>query len=231
MVKIIGEIGSNHMGDFEKGKQLIDLCKENGCKLAKFQLWKADDLYKGTKMYEKAKKYELGFDLAKRFFDYGKEIGIDVIFSVFYPEAITFCEAIGVKYYKISAAFSNNIDIVNGCLKTKKPVIVSFGGFFKTDADLFYNKRVIPLYTVPSYPPEFSEFNMAFLQENLKRKGGYSNHYTDMFFSKLATYLGAEWVELHVRLDKGCEDSPDIVCSITPSQLEEFVSWTKMLEE
>jgi sialic acid synthase SpsE len=222
-IKIIGEVGSNHMNDFETGKKLIDFCKITGCSFAKFQLWKTDDLYKGTKLYEDAKKYELGFDLAKKFFDYGKKIGIDVFFSVFYPEAIIFCESIGVKYYKVSNAFSVNKSIVDGCLNTNKPVIISFSEQHPMNTELLNDKRVIPLYTIPLYPPKYSDFNLDFLKKIIEYDGGYSNHYTDLFFSLLSIYFGAKWIELHIKLDGICEKSPDVICSLTPKQLKKFM--------
>jgi len=221
-IKIIGEIGSNHMNDFGTGKQIIDLCKETGCELAKFQLFRADN-FKWHKEYNRMKKLELSFDLAKKFFDYGEEVGIDVFFSVFYPEAITFCEEIGVKYYKISNAFSVNKEIVGECLGTGRPVFVSFSEYYDIDENLLKNPNVIPLYTIPKYPPDYKNFNLDFLKKMINRGGGYSNHYTDLFFPLLSAYLGSKWIELHVKLDKVCEASPDVVCSLTPKQLEEFM--------
>lgn len=221
--KVIGEVGANHMGSFETGKKLIDLCKDVGCELVKFQLWRADDLYRGEEIYDTAKKLELGFDLAKKFFDYGKEVEIDVFFSVFYPEAITFCEKIGVKCYKISNAFSVNKEIVEGCLNTGKPVFISFSDYYDVDEDLLKNPNVIPLYTIPKYPPDYKNFNLDFLKKMISKGGGYSNHYMDLFFPLLSIYFGSKWIELHVKLDKVCEASPDVVCSLTPKQLKKFM--------
>jgi len=224
--KIIGEIGLNHMNDFETGKKLIDLCIETGCSLAKLQLWKADDLFKGKDTYEQNKKFELSNSLATKFFDYGKENGMDIFFSVFYPEAVDFCEELGVKYYKLSNAFSINKEMVKKCLNTKKPVIISFSDYYPIDYRLVSNKQVIPLYVVPVYPPKYSDFNIGRLKKIIDAGGGYSNHYTDLFFPMLSVYLGASWIEAHIKLDNEIsKGSPDDVCSLTADQLREFANW------
>lgn len=227
--KFVGEIGSNHMRKFQIGKKLIDACKENGCSLIKMQLWKADDLYKGSPIYEQTKKLELNFDLAERFFKYAKDQGIDLFFSVFYPEAVDFCEEIGVKYYKIAAGSLQDYRLLEYVGSTDKPMFISFSNEHKYDekrlAKIFKGNQVIQLYTVSKYPAKPEDFDCSFLEEIIFRNGGYSNHYTDLHACQLAICLGAFWIELHVMLEKECKKSPDCICSLTIDQLKELIEW------
>ena len=123
--EIICDIGSNHMGKIEIGKKLIDECNKNGCSAIKMQLWNADDLYKNTPIYETTKKLELDFDKAKILFEYAKKKNIDLFFSVFYPEAVDFCETLGVKYYKIAARSINDYKLLEYVADTDKPIFIN----------------------------------------------------------------------------------------------------------
>ena len=126
MSKVIGEIGSNHMGKYSIGKQLIDMCIENNIKYIKLQLWKADDLYKDTPLYETTKKLELKYGLATRLFDYAIDNKLELFFSVFNTEAIIFCEELGVKYYKIAFRYNEDYRILEKVSATDKPTFISF---------------------------------------------------------------------------------------------------------
>jgi len=230
MTQIIAEIGSNHLGDYEVGKKLIKSCKDIGCSLIKMQLWKADDLYKDSPIYEQTKKLELSFDLAKRFFDYANTIGIDLFFSVFYDDAVDFCEEIGVKYYKIAARSVRNYSLLVKVAKTGKPVFVSFSvEGIQRDMDkvkeIFRNVLssgdIIPFYTVSKYPPEFSDFDVSVLKKIVLQNGGYSNHYLHEYTCIFAALLGASWIEIHV-ISRKYFSSPDVVCSWDFKQLDEF---------
>ena len=60
-MKIIAEIGWNHMGDMVLAKDMITAAKESGCDFAKFQTWSVDRLKSGVwdtdgrrEIYEKA---------------------------------------------------------------------------------------------------------------------------------------------------------------------------------
>lgn len=232
--KIIGEIGSNHMGSIIQGKQLIDICKKIGCSCVKFQLWRADDLYKNTSIYDATKKLEISFDMGKQLFMHGKEKNIDVFFSVFYLDAIDFCEEIGVKYYKVAARSINDYDLLKKTASTKKPVFISLSKEYPHDLskikNIFKKNNVIFMYTVSKYPPQLNDFSFNNFKEIIQNGGGYSNHFINLYASQIAMFLGASWIELHIMLEKGCEKSPDVVCSITTSQLKELITWQNKIK-
>ena len=45
-IDIIAEIGSNWEGNIVKGQKIINECKNAGADAVKFQMWRADDLYR-----------------------------------------------------------------------------------------------------------------------------------------------------------------------------------------
>ena len=232
--KIICEIGSNHIGHIEIGKKLINECKNIGCSAVKLQLWKADDLYKDTSIYELTKKLELNFDMAKSLFEYAKKINVDLFFSVFYPEAVDFCERIGVKYYKIAARSINDYKLLKYVADTNKPIFVSFSNEYKYDINrlinIFKGNQIIQMYTVSKYPPKSNDFDFDFLNRIIFGNGGYSNHYRDLYTCQLAIFLGALWIEAHVMLKNECRTSPDNVCSLTVEQLKELIDWQNRMK-
>ena len=86
---IIAEVGQNHCGDIELAKDLIELAKLGGADLVKFQLYDHKVLYKD---HPEIPQVDLTFNQAQLFFDYGKEVGIEVFFSVFDVERVEWCE-------------------------------------------------------------------------------------------------------------------------------------------
>ena len=57
-VYIIAEAGSNHNGDIEQAKRLIDIAVEAKVDAVKFQLFKSEFLVKKKKQIKELKKYE-----------------------------------------------------------------------------------------------------------------------------------------------------------------------------
>lgn len=223
-MEIIAEIGSNHCGDFEIGKRLIDELYDSGITLIKMQLWKAEDLYKGAD-YDKAKPFELSFELAEKFFKYCKEMCIDLFFSVFYEDAVDFCERIDVRHYKIAARTVENTKLVKKVLETGKPTYISFSSLYGDPIKSYNSIRELgyeftPMYTVSKYPSHIMDVNFKHFSYFANRNGGFSNHditsssvfYADLHKMKVA--------EIHMMLDDQ-PDSPDTVCSWKISELRD----------
>ena len=224
-MEIIAEIGSNHCGDFEIGKKLIDELYATGVTLIKMQLWRTEDLYLDTD-YEKTKPFELSFELAEKFFNYCKGLGIDLFFSVFYEDAVDFCERIDVRYYKIAARTVENRKLVKKVLETGKPTYISFSSLYgdpikEHNSIKGMGHDFIPMYTVSKYPSNIMNINFRHLSYFANQNGGFSNHDltpTSVFYADLHKM---KIIEIHMMLDDQPE-SPDIVCSWKISKLQEY---------
>ena len=59
---IIAEAGSNHDGEIEKVKKLIDIAADAGVDAVKFQAFKADKLFNTEEIVKKLKKIEFKED-------------------------------------------------------------------------------------------------------------------------------------------------------------------------
>ncbi len=155
----IAEIGSNWEGNLTTGKKIIKECKNAGADAVKFQMWRAEDLYKSHPLFKKIKKTELSFENAEKLKNFADSIGIEFFCSVFYPEAVDFLNNIGVKKFKIASRTCilkdplsrETLDSVN---QTKKPVIVSMcmGGNRKFIEKSLSKNNLKFCYCISEYP-------------------------------------------------------------------------------
>ena len=204
---IVCEIGQNWCGDIELGKTLIRLAKENGADFAKFQLYNSRELYGEYQNTELTKAQ--AFDL----FNYGKDIGIEVFFSVFDVERVKWCEEMGVKRYKIACKMRDE-DVINAVVKAGKEIIISANhphciGDPKIKGAWLFCVSEYPAQL--KYMPDFEE-DPLFV--------GFSDHTIGLDAAKIALARGAEIIEKHFAIshDKGV----DAEWSMTPEELREL---------
>ena len=179
-IKTIGEVGSNWNGDEKIGKKIIANTKNAGADYVKFQIWRANDLYKKSHPHWKQiKKAEFSFRMAKKFKDYADKIGIGCFWSVFYPEAVDKLESLNVKLYKIASitsAFKHKYarETLEAVARTKKPVIISMGlgGDVSTLKQVFRNNRKYFLYCISNYPTKINEIDF----NEIMKFDGFSDH-------------------------------------------------------
>jgi len=179
-LKIIAEIGSNWNGSEIVGKKIIKNTSEVGADYVKFQMWKATDLYETTHPnWDQIKKSEMKPNIAKKFKKYSDSLGINCIWSIFYPEAVKILEEIDVSLYKIGSRTSalmdfNSLDTMKEIAKTKKPVIISmgFGGDKKLLNSIFKNNEKYYMYCISNYPTKIEEINF----KSMLNYNGFSDH-------------------------------------------------------
>jgi len=218
MATIIAEVGQNFMGDMALAKKLIRLAKENGADLVKFQLYEHKKLYGDN---PNIPNVELSFDQAKMLFDYGKEIGIEVFFSVFDTERVKWCEEIGVRRYKI-ATLRKDAKVIDAVLQTQKPVYISMPNF---TPPLKYKSCISYLYCVPEYPASVKKFHKIHWNEY----DGFSDHTIGLDVAQIALSRGAQIIEKHFAIDH--KTGVDAEWSMTPDELKELVRFKRVIEQ
>jgi len=202
MTKIVCEIGQNHCGNMQIAEILIGVAKLFGAGMVKFQLYDTSAIYKPDSPFiGQAKEAELSFDNAKRLFDYGSKLGMEVFFSVFDTERIKWCESIGVKRYKIAYSQKDNRELLDAIAATGKPCIISG----------------TTLYCVPEYPAEEVDFT------HLEDFDGFSDHTVGLEAAKVAIDLGAKMIEKHFTIDH--KTGVDAPWSMNPKELKELVRY------
>lgn len=210
-MKIIAECGVNWK-NLEEAKLMIRKSKEVGCWATKFQLYN-EEVIRNHKYYKFLKSIMLDFDIAKELFDYGKSINQEVFFSCMFPEAVDWCEDVGVKYYKIRFKDRNNFNIIDKIKDTCKPYFRSVG--YKE-----YNLGIdeISLFCIPKYPTTVYDY-IKEIWDILFYKG-ISDHTSTTELIYFALEHNFEYFEKHVKLTEDCIES---AWSVTFEELAEVL--------
>ena len=235
--QIIAEIASNWNGSETLGKKIIKQAYQSGADYVKFQMWRASDLYETTHPnWNEIKKSEMTSNTAKKFKKYSDSLGINCIWSVFYPEAVKLLENLDVSLYKIASRTSalmdsNSLETLKAIAKTKKPVIISmgFGGDKKLMDSIFrYNKKYY-LYCVSNYPTKLSEINF----KSMQTFAGFSDHTEDylaplIYATQCVNSNKKRFYEKHVCVDESI--GPDKPFSIDMNDFKELISNIRQVE-
>ena len=150
----------------------------------------------------------------------------------FDEKSVDLCVEFGMPIIKIASADSNDWMLIERIGKTRRPVIVSFGGTPIKDMDdlvTFFENRNIPLainHCVAAYPHEDSECELSqidFLKNRYPDHTiGYSCHeYHDWTSSMMIAYAkGARTFERHIDID---DDGHEVAkYSSLPDQIDKW---------
>jgi len=238
-IKVIAEIGSNWEGNLELAKSHIKKSKESGADYVKFQMWKAEDLYKPDHPeWEMIKKSELTKEIALELKKYADEIGIKWFCSVFNPNAVEFLETLDVPIYKIASRTSTlkdkfSLETIQKVAITKKMTFVSTGegGDKEKISKLFQPEYLGFTYCVSKYPTGDLEINW----DEILNYDFFSDHTKGITIPLVYAIMKKSitkndiFIEKHTRF----EDSkgPDATFAITYDELRELVSHLKRIEK
>ena len=237
-IDIIAEIGSNWEGNIVKGQKIINECKNAGADAVKFQMWRADDLYRDHPEFKIIKRSELNFSKAEKLKKFADKIGIEFFCSVFYPEAVDFLESLNVKKYKIASRtclFKDpfSLETLNKVAKTKKPVILSMGmgGNKEKINKIFTTNQLTHCYCISEYPTKFEKINW----KKAVMYDGFSDHTlgitAGIVYAVLKNQMKTKQIiiEKHVKLKNS--KGPDASSSITTDDLSDLVSHVRLIEK
>jgi len=209
MVKIIGDPGSCHMGQFKYGKELINIAIDCGIHAVKFQLF--PDILKFTSCGNIPLSQDIFIDLV----DYGEKKGMEVFASVFDQKSF---DAVASYCKSIKIAYSVNMKdaLLWGLSAKDKTVYVS------CDMTKNVDKQLTRLYCIPEYPVKYIvDFEGLFGKDG--RFDGFSDHTMGIGQTRKAITCGAKIIEKHFRLDNSiCDSVPDGAFAIRPKQLKEL---------
>ena len=250
---IIAEIGVNHNGNVDTAKKMIDVAKECGADIVKFQTFNTDALTsKFAKMAEYQKKnigeeksqkdmlksLALSYDDFKELADYCKEVGIVFLSTPFDIGSVHFLDSLQ-DIWKIPSGEITNYPYLVEIAKTKKKIILSTGmcTMDEVEASLKVLKDngatdITLLHCTTDYPAPLESVNlkaMLTLKEKFNCPIGYSDHTKGIEVSVAAVAMGAEVIEKHFTLDRNMP-GPDHKASLEPSELKELVDAIRNVE-
>jgi len=221
---LIAEIGINHNGSINLAKKLIDLAKKYNFDSVKFQ--KRDpnicvpehqknqirNTPWGNITYlDYKKKIEFGYKEFKLINDYCKKIKIDWFCSPWDSNSVKFLKKFKTKYNKVASAMLTNTVLLKMIAKEKKLTFISTGMSetkdINTALNIFKKSKCdfVLMHCVSTYPCPENELNLNVIdtfKKKYKCKVGYSGHETTVSPSIAAWFLGADYIERHITLDR-----------------------------
>ena len=247
---VVAELGINHGGRLETALELAKRAVESGAEVIKHQTHipdaemslEAKNIIPGnatTSIYDVISKNSISLEEEKVLADYVRSLGAIYISTPFSKEAAKFLnDEIDVPAFKIGSGECNNYPLVEYIASFGKPIILSTGmnnlESIKPSVEIF-RKYSIPfallhctnLYPTPSKLIKLQailELASAFPDAVL----GLSDHSTSNYPCLGAVALGASILERHFT-DSTSRPGPDIICSMTPSELSELIRGSKII--
>lgn len=252
---IIAEAGVNHNGNLDLAYRMIEVAKECGVDIIKFQTAKPELVI--SKFAEKAayqkvntqneeeSQLEMCKKLHFKFEDYYKilkkcnECGIDFLSTPFDLDSIDFLHELGVKLWKIPSGEITNLPYLIKIAKFHEPIILSTGMAnleeVKTAVKILEDNgsgKITLLHCTTEYPAPIEDVNlkaMNTMANELKLDVGYSDHTNGIEVSLAAVALGACVIEKHFTLDKNLP-GPDHKASLEPLELKSLVDGIRKVE-
>lgn len=226
---IIAEIGSNHNGDMDLARKLIDEAVACGADAVKFQSWTPSSLiakeeYDRNQKYddspkkhfgslkEMVEKYYLRPDQHRELKGYCDKKGIVFCSSAFSNEEVDMLDSLGVPFFKVASMDINNLELLSHIAGKRKPVLLSTGMATLAEIEAAVNtlraggcEDIALLHCISVYPPQYEDIhlrNITMLQQTFDLPVGFSDHTIGTSIPLASVALGACVIEKHFTTDK-----------------------------
>lgn len=249
---IIAEIGSNHNGDMELCRKLIDAAAEAGANAVKFQSWSessliAEEEYARNTQYADKKKhfgtlremvraYQFTVQQHREAKRHCDARGIAFCSTPFSQEEVDLLDSLNVPFFKVASMDVVHLPLLEYLAGKKRPIVLSTGmatlGEIERAVETIRrsgNPDIVLLHCVSIYPPDYATIhlrNIKTLEEAFDVPAGFSDHTLGTAIPLAAIALGARLIEKHFTLDKDMEGW-DHAISADPSDLKTIVEQGK----
>ena len=256
---IIAELGSNHNGDMELAKKLIDAAKESGADCVKFQSWSKDTIFSkikyeenyflsddyrnrdDTTLEEIVEKYSISQRELYEMKKYCDEVGIDFACTPFSKKEVDFLvDELDVPFVKVASMDLNNYPFLEYIANKGKPIVLSTGlsELYEIDKAIRTiedtgNRNIVILHCVSIYPPKDEEVNLNNIrtfQNIYPYPVGFSDHTLGYEIPLASVAFGACLIEKHFTLDKNLPGW-DHKVSATPDEMKIIVEGSKRIHK
>ncbi len=249
MVLIIAEAGVNHNGSIELAKELVDVAKDCGADIVKFQSFKSNNLViKDTKKAEyqsintnnedsqldMLSKLELTYEEQLDLKNYCIRKNIEFLSTAFDLESLDLINKMNLKRFKIPSGEITNLPYLRKIGSFGKSIILSTGMANIEEIGSALNelylagtarKDISILHCTSEYPAPFIDINlraMSTIKKEFNVQVGYSDHTLGIEVAFAAVSLGADIIEKHITLDKNLS-GPDHKASLEPQEFNNLV--------
>lgn len=246
---VIAEAGSNHNGDIQTAKTLIDEAADAGADAVKFQIFRAENLYVDDRQevdepdestYNLLESLELPYEWIPELHEHCRSRDVSFMASPFDEQS---AEEIAeyVPAFKVASFTLSHHPFLRDLATYDKPIIMSTGGH---DIDEIREavtvlrengvEDLVLLHCVSSYPTPLEDINVQAvrtLRDEFMTQVGISDHTTEPAIAPAAaTALGGVVIEKHFTLDKEM-DGPDHSFALEPDELATMVQRVRQTEK
>lgn len=223
MVFIAAELGANWKGNYEILQRMCQRAAGAGCDAIKLQCL-SDKLiarHPEWDWYSSSSVNPGNLEFIKLIVD---KYGLEMFVTPTYPECVKWINPL-VKRWKIRHADNNQLHLIQKCLDTNKPIILSTDRpiDYMTNDSRFSNLKQI--YCIPKYPTEYGELNF----DMISLLPGFSNHCLNPLAILHAVRSGAKYVEFHLTDDRN-EFAIDNKVSFSYGEMDEIVQWIRLYD-
>ncbi len=243
-VFIVAEMSCNHMGEFHRAIDIIDIAADCGADAVKISIDNPDGgitidmksprffirkgLWAGKYLHELYRDTHTPWEWVPDLMSHAKDRDIELFATVSCKAGVALCEQYGMPRYKISSYEACDIPLIREVMKTGKPIIVSCGMDWHDAWDELQGYPASFLYCVSAYPADASQFDLNMLQD----LDGISDHSSGNSISLAAVALGAEIVERHImaRINTHDDIPPDADFSLDKWEFWNMVDGIREIE-
>ena len=215
---VIAEIGSNHNGDMDLCRRLIDAAVTAGVDAVKFQSFSIEGLlarqeYAGQDGFLRdVERYRFKPEQHRTVKAYCDERGVTFCSTPFSTREADLLGELGVPFFKISSTDVNNPVFLRHVARKQRPIVLSTGmatlGEIERAVEVIRgagNEQIVLLHCVSLYPPDYGRVNLRNIEmfhDVFSLPVGFSDHTLGIGCPLAAIALGACVVEKHFTLDK-----------------------------
>ena len=246
-VLFIAEVSANHLGSFERAKEIVISAAKAGANAVKFQTYTADtmtldidnfkvsddhELWGGRRLYSLYQEAHTPWEWHPELFKICRDQNVIPFSSPFDSTAVDFLEALNAPMYKIASMETGDIQLIRKVAETGKPLIISTGATEWEEIEEVVatvqetgNKDLTLLVCTSSYPAEPIDAHLnriATLRSHFGVKVGLSDHTLGIGVSIAAIALGATAIEKHMTL-KRSDGGADGAFSMEPAEFAQLV--------
>ena len=244
---IVAEMSGNHNGEIDRAIRLIDAAGQAGADAVKLQTYTADTitidhdgpgfvleggLWDGRRLYELYQEAHTPWEWHGALFEHARRIGITIFSAPFDPTAVTMLESLNAPAYKIASPEIVDLELIELCARTGKPLIISSGmaSFEEIEAAVAMARaggatQILVLHCISSYPTPLDQAHLSTIGDLSRRLGapvGLSDHTLDTFAAAVAVGQGAVLIEKHFTLARA-DGGVDGAFSLEPEELKRLV--------
>lgn len=246
---IVGEIGTNHNGNLDIAKRLIDVARDAGCDAVKFQK-RTPEICSPRDQWDTLRETPWG---TMRYIDYRARVELcqdafseidaycrakDVMWfaSPWDIPSVDFLSRFSPPCYKIASACLTDDALLRKIRETDRPVLLSTGMSTLEQihhaVTLLGTGKLVLLHCTSAYPAQNRELNLRMISTLELEFGvpvGYSGHEGGLQTSLAAATLGACVIERHITLDRSMWGG-DQAASVEPQGLTQLVRDIRIIE-